>query len=560
MRIVLAENKRARVDIVISPSADRVVRFAASEMRTYLNKISGADFRVIEKDNSSASSRAAICITADSAAGGKAADAFAIETKAGQVLIRGDKGRSALYGVYAFLESLGCRFVEPGRETIPSARTLVTAAINRKCAAAFARRNIFRIQIFGSKTAEYDGLEPANHFPQIDWMAKRRLNHYVFYVDYYRYDLWMKYKHLVLDALLDRGFDIEVTHHSIHYFCPPDENHDYGNYGPATYRRTNPGWYIGEQTRIEKPAVQNLIRDRYLEYLRKNPELSMVGLWPDDTSMNSSYRGLSPTDGYMRFWNNMAKALAAEFPQKLLSILAYWELLKPPQKVVPASNLHCWFCPIDANYMYPVADNKLSRKNFRTTGTLETNSKYLELLKPWIRKMPPGRVSCFEYYGWQGPLTPLAGKMKQDLSLYRDLKLGGVYGWSGFTLNLMGADCRWARDLYVFSNLLWNPDQNISALETEWAQGVFGKAAPDILDFYSTLKQAHDKETRKGLLTRAAWVSLDLLHRLQKILAAARRKADAPEARGRVDLLERVACQGCTEKVFRHASDWNKFL
>jgi len=531
MAMILAAGGRARADIVIAPQADRVVRFAACELRDTLKKISGAPFRILRRDPASFPGPA-ITIQADPGpAPLNAPDAYSLETRAGQVRIRGNRGRSALYGVYELLEALGCRFVEPGLDVVPHARALTLPALSRRRESAFSLRNVFRIQILKSKTYHYRGLEPNHHLPQVDWMAKRRLNHYIFYIDYYRYDLWEKYKHEILDALLDRGFDLEVTHHSLHYFCPPDENHDYGGYGPSTYRSTHPDWYVGTQIRIEKPAVQAVVLERYLDYIKRNPELSRVGLWPADDTMNAS------TDAFLKFWNTMGTALASRYPEKQLSILAYLEILKPPRHIKPAPNLHCWFCPIRSNYMYPLGDRR--------------NRENLVFMRDWVRRMAPRHVACFEYYGWQSVLTPFAGKMKADLTAYRNLGLGGVYGWAGFTFNLMGTDYRWARDLYVLSHLLWNPDQPTAPLEAEWAHAVFGRAAGGILAFYGALRRAHDKERARGLLSSKPWISLELLHALQKILAGARRKAESPAARRRVGLLEKLACQGSTDAVLR---------
>ena len=36
------------------------------------------------------------------------------------------------------------------------------------------------------------------------------------------------------------------------------------------------------------------------------------------------------------------------------SVCAYFELLQAPQKIQPRDNLHCWFCPIDRDYRYPL--------------------------------------------------------------------------------------------------------------------------------------------------------------------------------------------------------------
>ena len=144
-------------------------------------------------------------------------------------------------------------------------------------------------------------------------MAKRKLNHCDFYVDYCRYDLWEKYKHEVLDAMLDRGMKLEVCHHSIGYFFPADEAHDYGNYGDSTYYATHPEWFQSNQARIEIPEVREIITKRFLDYVRNNPELKMIGVWPGDSEMPAPEEGLTVADGYLDFWNKIAAELEKEY-------------------------------------------------------------------------------------------------------------------------------------------------------------------------------------------------------------------------------------------------------
>jgi len=547
MSFLLADKKKSFISIVISAKADRVTRFAAREMNSYLKKICAADFEISEEVNCPLN---AVFLTKSekrdlSCFEDKDSDAFEIRADENGVNIQGSNGRSVLYGVYDFLESLGCSFIEPGKEIIPETARLEVADMKKKSTAAFDLRNVFRIQIVKSRNAEFDGLEPEHHLPQIDWMAKQRLNHYVFYVDYYRYDLWEKYKYQILDALQDRGFKIEVTHHSILYFCPPNENCDFGNYGSSTYQINHPDWYIPSllygceyQARVELPEVQEIIKERFLEYLRNNPELDIVGLWPGDSSMNQPYPELSHTDGYLKFWNNISEAVKKEFPDKKLCTLAYFELTPPPEKIKPNTNLHSWFCRHDDNYFYPISDEK--------------NKKYFDLLKEWVQKMAPEQIACFHYYGWMPALIPFTENMKLDLNVYKEMDIAGVYGWSGFTYNVMGNDYRWAKDLYVFSRLLWNPEQDLDCLEETWAKGVFANSAPEILEFYNALKQAHKKESKKGLLARESWISLDLLHNLQEILDRARSKTENPQILNRINLLEQVAAAGSSAAIHRN--------
>jgi hypothetical protein len=250
---------------------------------------------------------------------------------------------------------------------------------------------------------------------------------------------------------------------------------------------------------------------------------------------------LSPTDGYLAFWNDQAGSLAAAHPEKTISIPAYMELLEPPARIRPAANLLCWFCPIDANYLYPLSH--------------PCNRPHLDRLTSWVDAMAPGRTATFEYYGWKPPLTPLAGKMQADLRTYRDLGLAGVYGWCGFAFNLMGNDYRWARELYVLAHLLWDADANREALAAEWAAHVFGSAAEPVEAFYRFLERTMHAELAAGIYGNSRWIGLDTLHEGQRLLGAARHRAESPAAAQRIDRLEALLCEGCTAEIVRNKPD-----
>lgn len=556
-KLLIAHHRKPRLPIVIANPSDRVVRFAARELAKYFKAMSGAgvDIRMVK--------------TFSLAHGGPAIllgsgpweqeipsrldpcrdpmDGFILKTVGRQLLVRGNNRRGTLYAAYALLERLGCRFMEPGIEHVPSQPTLAVSPLNEQEIGSFPLRNIFRTVVVPQKKPDFTFLKPELAVPQIDWMAKRRINHYEFYIDYYRYDLWEKYKHLVLDALLDRGFDLEVTHHSIHYFCPPDENHDFGDYGSSTYERNHPDWFIPSyecgsrgrwQTRVELPAVRKVIIQRYLEYRARNPELKIVGLWPDDVPMNAPSRNLNPADGYLKtFWNRISAELARELPEKHLGTIAYFELIKPPKQVKPHPNQHCWFCPIERDMRYPLRDRR--------------NRYFIPHLKGWVEKSAPHQIAVFEYYGWSHPFIPFHAMVRDDLRIYRDLKVGGLYGWSGFGYNALGLDYCWAMDLLVLSRLLWNPDANTDALKEDWARTVFGRAGGRVLDFYDYMKRVFGREARKGFVPGYEWLNLDVLHGAQRILASARKLASDARATRRIDLLEKQAAWRCTDRTVR---------
>ena len=545
--LAVADNGQARLVILLPESADRVLRFAGRELAKYLSMMSGAAFRIVE-EKSNAVPRTGPAIRLECAETDDPTDGFSLKTTGHQIRVRGQSRRGVLYGVYALLERLGCCFVEPGIERVPQHKTLVIPCLDVEEAGAFPLRNIFRNYVVPTTKGDFTFLHPKLALPQIDWMAKRRLNHYEFYIDYYRYDLWEKYKHQVLDALLDRGFILEVTHHSIHYFCPPDENHDFGEFGPASYQRNHPDWYIPSyecgsrgrwQTRVELPAVQDIIIKRYLDYCGRNPELKIVGLWPDDVPMNAPSKTMNPADGYLKsFWNHVSAALEHERPGNRLGIIAYFELIKPPLRVKPHPNQHCWFCPIERDLRYPVDHAR--------------NRHFLSHLKGWVERMSPGQVGIFEYYGWQNSFLPHRRMMANDLLLYQDLKAGGIYGWSGFGYNALGQDYRWALDLLLLTHFLWNPKASPDALKESWAAEVFGRAGGRVLDFYDHLEQAFLRKTKLGFpLSNCEWLDLETLHGAQAILGAARKRANSDSAKRRIDLLEKQAACQCTDRTLQ---------
>lgn len=535
MSIVLTRNGTAVRKIRLPGKAGRVMRFAASELQKYLQKMTGCVFPEAEEPKGSA-----ITLTSDDTDG---PDRFRIVCGEEEILLHGSNERSVLYAVYEFLEHLGCRFAEPGVETIPCVPDLEISAFQTEQTASFPLRSIFRIQVFQDKTKSYRGLDDF-HLPQIDWMAKRKLNHYVFYVDYARFDLWERYKHKVLGALLDRGFTIELSHHSCDYFCPRDVCRDYGNWGDETYYLKHPDWYERFQIHIEREDVQRIMFTRLLTFAERNPELEILSLWPGDSKMEPIYPGMTVTDSYLTFWNRAARELGRAFPGKRLSICAYLDLLDAPVNVAPEQNLHIWFCPISSNYMYPLMNGR--------------NRKFAEKLEKWCLAFTPGNIATFEYYGWQPILTPFTKKMRKDLAYYRTLKLAGTYAWCGFTYNLMGQDFRWARDLHIMADLLWNADVSVEDSGHRWAEAVYGKAAGGIDVFYHLIQKRFEVEqTRElvGFMRAPQWIPLDTLHEGQKILAEARTRAEDGYARKRIDMLEALICNGANSKIWRRMPD-----
>lgn len=123
----LAWNKHSNYKIIISKNAEEVEVTAAKEFQKYIEKISGAKLPIY-RDNKVKEGSYEIIIgktnrekdssfTIDRDSLGK--EGFNLKFYNKNLVIAGGSGRGTLYGVYDFLEELGCLFISLDTEFIP---------------------------------------------------------------------------------------------------------------------------------------------------------------------------------------------------------------------------------------------------------------------------------------------------------------------------------------------------------------------------------------------------------------------------------------------------------
>ena len=103
--------------IVIDPGAGETERYAAEELRTYLQRIDRGRWRVVSSPPTRTGSiylktrgrtvRPRVPVRAED-------DWYTIEIGIDRVVLSGGSPRALLFAVYAFLEALGCRWFAPG--------------------------------------------------------------------------------------------------------------------------------------------------------------------------------------------------------------------------------------------------------------------------------------------------------------------------------------------------------------------------------------------------------------------------------------------------------------
>jgi hypothetical protein len=171
--IQLVQDSSTEYRIMLSDSSSPTEVFSAQELQGYIVQVSGAFMPIADTNEPltgrlifvGASAIARLGLKIDDENLGE--DGFIIKTIDRRIIIAGKNPRGTLFGVYTFLESIGCRWFAPGisGEVLPIIRNITIPPTNRLERSAFNYRGFSCLSPDTYKNPEW-----------IDWMAKNRLN------------------------------------------------------------------------------------------------------------------------------------------------------------------------------------------------------------------------------------------------------------------------------------------------------------------------------------------------------------------------------------------------
>jgi hypothetical protein len=213
--IQLVQEGTSEYRIMLSNDASSTEVFAAQELQGYVMQASGAfmpmaDFREPLTGNLifvGTNAIAGLGLSVDETYLGE--DGYVIKTVDRRIIIAGKSPRGTLFGVYAFLESIGCRWLAPGvnGEVIPINPNIAIPPLNRSERPAFNYRGFASLFPNTYKSAEW-----------IDWMAKNRLNCVI--VDSGVYD---DFNQAVGGEIKRRGMYVGVSFNALEAITQDDE-------------------------------------------------------------------------------------------------------------------------------------------------------------------------------------------------------------------------------------------------------------------------------------------------------------------------------------------------
>lgn len=490
--------------IILSKDASPSEHWAAGELKQFIYEMSGA---ILPYCPDSANPPEKAILIGESQASlsilGKHShnigpEGFLIKTVGDRVVITGGRERGTMYGVYAFLEKLGCRFLTDTVNKIPKKTSIVVPEMEIVETPAFEYRDVFI----------REAMRP-------DYAARNRGNS----------------ANAGLDAKRGGCIAYFPFVHTFASLVPVDK-----------YWDTHPEYFSmidgkrikdGTQLCMSNPEVVKIATQTVLQWMHDHPEAKLYSVSQNDWYNNCQCPECkkideeegSPSGLLLRFVNAIAAETEKVYPDKLIDTLAYQWTEKPPKLTKPRANVRVRLCPIFCCEAHP----------YETCDAPE-NKAFMENLAAWSKITDNLYIwhynTSFAHY-----LNPFPDfrQLMDTAKLYKRSGVKGIF-WEGSYPTGGGGELAQLR-AYLLSKITWNPDIDGEAVMREFCDDYYGKAGKYIYDYVNLLE---DKVTKENIHMKIwagptdAYLTPDVIAAADALFDKAESVADSPEILDRV--------------------------
>ena len=412
----LVVNGQSAYAIVIpaSPSTEEIR--AAEFLRDHLLKISVCELPIVDADSWDSEKGIFISKNPEITNG----DGFAVFSRGASLFIHGGPNRGCIYGVADLLENyFDVRYFSPQAVVIPRNNDIALPPLNIRDAPANSYRNVH-----GEFSRDPD------------------------YKDFHRLH--------TIDDLFPDGYYV----HTFQRLLPWSE---YFDRHPEYYAWMN-GKRVIDQLCLSHPEVYELVKERLSREMARQPNKKIWSVSQDD---NFSYCRCdacakviedeeSPAGPILRFVNRLAE----EFPDKVISTLAYQYSRKAPVKTVPRSNVQIMLCTIELNRSRPIADDPGS-------------ASFLGDLEDWVRIAE--RIYLWDYtVNFSHSISPFPNLhvLQPNIQLFSANNIREHFQQSNTGTGHEFSELK----SFLLAKLLWDPDSDVASLIREFTDGYYGPA------------------------------------------------------------------------------------
>jgi len=440
--ITLVRNGKSACRIIVPVHATDVESLAAREFQAYIERMSGARLPV-EPDSPAAAPGTLVLIGNTSltpniipALDTLREDGYAIRSAGGTLALCGGKGKGTLYAVYSLLEDqLGCRKYSAAVTVVPRARTIVIRPVSVAFNPRFAWREIYYLNAMDRAYSDWHKLQ------SIDDQQKQ-------------WGMWV------------HTFDRLVPARD--YFGPHPE------YFSLLGGRRIPGG----QLCLSNPDVFRVLASNLGAMIAEKPGARYWSVSQNDNANECQCDSCRALD--VRFGGSSGTVLdfvnrvAARFPDRTISTLAYWYTRAAPLRVRPAPNVNIMFCSIECNRSQPIA-------------TDSTSASFRRDMEDWCRLT--GNIIVWDYVV---QFRNLVSPFPNLRVLQPNIRYFADHGVRMMFQQGCGANVGEFGELrtYLIAKLLWDPDVDIDRVMDDFLHGYYGAAAPLIRRYIDLMHDA----------------------------------------------------------------------
>ncbi|MBN2583734.1 MAG: DUF4838 domain-containing protein [Planctomycetes bacterium] len=503
--LTLVDKGRSDYVVVLDDNASRSEKWAAQEFIDHVEKMSGVRLAMAAPEAALPAKAvligaerlaASLGVKKDSSLGD---EGFVIRTVGDRLVIAGGKQRGTMYGVYTFLEHLGCRWWTPSESTIPSLKTIVMGPLDIRQTPKLQTRNIMYAE----------GHNPANHL----WYVRNKLNG----IGWNEID--ERYGGGSLSAGLQAHCSIDYVESSVEEMKPE-------MWALVKGSRTH-----DEICPTNSDVIKATVKSMAKTY-RENPGTPYLVLAHEDNDAAcqcETCSALAEREGRSAIWwhfvNKVAERLAKEVPGARIQSGAYgWS--RPPLKTMKLQpNIIVRFAPIESDYAHPLAD-----------ASNPENAKVKEDITAWSRVAPA--MMIWTYVGNRAHYlmpNPDLDSLVPNIKFFADHKAIGITEQGTH----VGAGTEFVPlRMWVQARALWNPDADGKALIAEFLEAYYGPAASAVAEYIDIMhRYGREHNYHLGRVTRmnAPFLQPEIIAEAEELL----RKADGA-AKGNPDFERRV--------------------
>lgn len=488
-RFPIARNRKALSSITTPPDASTTAQFAADELARYLSKITGAAFPVNKTSIAaagagqiSAKALPSIRLVLENAL---PLETYRITTQNKDLVLAAGSDRALLYAVYDLLHRLGCVWAAPNldiynghAEFIPRKASLeydATLPVREEPALKYRK-----LDVEEGRTHTIENLRQI-----IEWMPKVRLNVLQIPLNYQgagrvRWDNW---REALTPELKKRGLLIEVGGHGYQNFIS-------AKMADGTLFHQHPDWFGCNRTgspdstenlvfNTANPEAVQYFLGNIRRYLLQHPEIDIFDCWPPDVAKWAECPAMAAlgtaVDRQATLMDQVDSMAKKTNPGLTLGIIAYGQVLEPPQHSNLNEDILVDICPINQTFEQPIYDT-----------SNPANTPYFRAMNNWRRQFTGDRgiYTYYRKYAWRSLPVMLPHYMQDELRWYKATGFRGIStyaepgDWYTYELNH-----------YALAALAWDPETQVDSLIDELLKVRYGSAKPLALSAYQTLEE-----------------------------------------------------------------------